>query len=177
MQTYEIRDKLEDKNVYNRVALRGKVKMSVCMLGIHMWGGGAAPFILDHGTSWMWVVSSTIWQLFPCLKNPQVTLSTGLGGPMSPAGRLEERKISCDRRDSSYDPSIVRPEVWSLHRLRCTVPSMKLGLNQTGWVWCWLDDRRRIQRLLCSRLCTYGCQMHEISWLAEQLLDSRGRVD
>jgi len=67
---------------------------------------------------------------------------------MSPAGRFEEEKIICGCRDSSHDPSIVHPEAWSLHRLRCTFPSVKLGLNKIGWVWYGLDDRLRTWGLL-----------------------------
>jgi hypothetical protein len=64
---------------------------------------------------------------------------------MSPAGRFEEEKIICGCRDSSHDPLIVHPEVWLLHRLRCSFPSMKMGLNKTGWFWCGLDDRLRME--------------------------------
>jgi hypothetical protein len=77
-------------------------------------------------------------------KEPAGNMNTGLNGPMSPAGRFEE-EIICGCRDSSHDPSIAHPEVWSLHRLLCTFPSVKLGFNKTGWIWCGLDDRLRRQ--------------------------------
>jgi hypothetical protein len=57
------------------------------------WGsGGIAPFILDLGTRWRWVVSFTFRSLYHQGKGPWYPLDRRLGGPQSWSGRGGEEE-------------------------------------------------------------------------------------
>jgi hypothetical protein len=76
--------------------------MKVC------WGSGhTAPWILDLGTRWRWVVSFTPRPLYPYGKSPWYPLIRGLGGPQSRSGKGGEEKNS--QPLPGLEPPIIQP--------------------------------------------------------------------
>jgi len=69
--------------------------------------GGTAPFILDLGTIWRWVVSFTSWLLYPKRKSCWYPWDRRLGGPQSLSGHSGEEKNS--QPPLGLEPPILQP--------------------------------------------------------------------
>jgi hypothetical protein len=76
-------------HVVSQVKVKGKPRHED-VLG----SGGIAPRILNLGTRWRWVVSSTPRHLYPKGKSPWDPLDRRLGGPQSRSGCGGEEKNS-----------------------------------------------------------------------------------
>jgi len=63
--------------------------------------GGIAPCILNLGTRWRWVVSSTPRLLYPRRKSLRFPLDRSLGGPQSQFGRGGEKEIFRPSQESN----------------------------------------------------------------------------
>jgi hypothetical protein len=70
---------------------------------------GIAPHILDLGTSWRWVDSFTLRQLYPQGKIPWYPLDRRLGGPQSCSGCGGEEKTSHPHRELNPRNPFVQP--------------------------------------------------------------------
>jgi hypothetical protein len=65
-----------------------RVKLPLCLTKhstMTYWGSGdIAPYILNLGARYRWMVSITPWPLYPQGKNPWYALDRRLGGPQKP---------------------------------------------------------------------------------------------
>jgi hypothetical protein len=77
-----------------------KVNLSVCLTNhravrTYWRSGGIAPFILDLGTRWMWVVSFTLRPPYSQGKIPHYPLDRKLGGPQIGLKIKQRRTLKC----------------------------------------------------------------------------------
>jgi hypothetical protein len=89
---HQTMDKVQKYNSFNRPC------SYICLLTEYRalktwWGsGGIAPYILDLGTTWRWVVNFTPRPLYPQGNSPFYPLDRRLGGPQSRSEHDGEKK-------------------------------------------------------------------------------------
>jgi hypothetical protein len=83
----------------------------------HMGSGCIDPHFLDLGISWRWVVSSTLWPLYPRGKSPRYPLDRRLGGTQSRSGRHGEEKILDSTRTRTLTPASCPAHIQLLYWL------------------------------------------------------------
>jgi hypothetical protein len=74
-----------------------------------LWSRVIAPYTLNLGTRWRWVVSFTHWLLYPQRKSPWYPLDRRLGEPQSRSGRGGVEKSS--QPLTGLEPPIMQPVV------------------------------------------------------------------
>jgi hypothetical protein len=79
-----------------------------CHEGV-LGSGRIAPFIIDLGTIWRWVVIFRPRPPYSQGKSPRYPLDRRMGGPHNRYGRSVKRKIPSLRRESNPDYPIVQP--------------------------------------------------------------------
>jgi hypothetical protein len=78
--------------------------------------GGILTRILSFGARWRWVVSFTLWQLYPRGKGPRYTLDMRLGGLHIRSGCCGEEKNSITISAGNQNP-VFQPVSWTLYWL------------------------------------------------------------
>jgi hypothetical protein len=93
-----------------------------------MGSGGTAPPILNHDTTWRWVVSFTLRPLHSQGKSPWYPLDR-LGVPQSRSGHSDgEKKIPSPRRDSKTLDQAARSP--ALYRWTILAPQNKAKVHR-----------------------------------------------
>jgi hypothetical protein len=130
-----------------------KVKLSLCFNwsprheGVLVGSGGIAPWILDLGTRWRWVVSFTPRPRYPQGNSPWYPFYRRLCGPQSRSGRGGEEKNSQPlpglqspghpaRNPALYHGDISTPVMtyWVLHFIPAKLlVCSKHGLKNITW--------------------------------------------
>jgi hypothetical protein len=104
------------------------VKLSMCLTNQALchegiWGSGCIdPHILDPGTSWRWVVSFTLWLLYPVGKEPPAPTGKEAGWGLEPVWLRWRREKSGPYWDSISDPSVVQPV--ASRYTNCNIPAL-----------------------------------------------------
>jgi len=100
------------------------------------WGsGGTAPIIIDLGTRWRWVVSSTPRLLYPQGKSPLCPLVRRLAGPRAGWDAVMKRKIPRPCRFSNPRSSSPQSSTVPLSYPVSLYSTYSLSLFKKCWMW------------------------------------------
>jgi hypothetical protein len=98
-----------ESNIYSADVSRGRGKVPVHAMKAYKGSTYIAPFILNLGMRWKWVISLMFWPLLSRARICRTSWIGGWVGPRTSQGILEKEEINCVYQDLNLRFSRVEP--------------------------------------------------------------------